>query len=529
MRPSRLSRPSRLVLTTLGLSLISTSPGLAQFPPLTVPKGLFRGEISGGFHTADRRFRAGESENLAADFVRAGLGVNFFPDLEPADELLRQLTGATGPQLDLGTSFATHQVTTGTFGLGLAYGLTSNITLFGYLPIVRVKTRHTLGLEEGSGLAGFNPADPIFGTAAGIAQAELFFSQFDAALLTLQSKLAAGDYNADPSLRALAEATLANGSSARDALRALTTGAGTASPFLPLRTSTSGAAIQSRIEGIQSALSTSLDVAGFSTAPVLAEGQLSNEDFARFLSDGGGPVAGSIETPSLSALGDAEVGLAVTLIDRLRPDRGGRGLRIAAQGLARLPTATLPEPRLFFDTGTGDKQTDVEGSVVTDLVYGRFGLRLLGGYSLQLAGTQSRRVATPDQPIPFASRLAMVSRDPGDLLTVGATPMVRLAETFALTGGAVWRRKGTDAVTYAAGQEPLPGIDAGLTALETNGSWTTATLGASFSVPGRTANGRTTRPLDAGLQWESVVQSAGPLRVPRTWGVRFWLRLYTGL
>jgi hypothetical protein len=253
--------------------------------------------------------------------------------------------------------------------------------------------------------------------------------------------------------------------------------------------------------------------------------ELTNEDFERFVSDGLGPVAGSLETPSLNALGDAEVGLAVTLVDGLSANPA-RGVRVAAQGLARLPTGLLSDSRRFFDVGTGDKQTDVEGTVVADAVGGRFGIRLLGGYSLQLAGTAERRITAPDQPIPYAYRFASISRDPGDLITVGASPMFRFAESFALTGGAVWRHKGADAVTYAGGEEPIPGIDAALLGGETDGSWTTATVGLTFSVPAKGEGDRVSRPLDAGVAWEGVVQSSGPVRVTRNWGVRFWLRLY---
>ena len=508
--------------------LVATLPSrlVGQFPPLTVPKGLFRADLSGSFFTADRRFRAGESENLATDFVRTALGTNFFPDLEPADQLIRNITGATGPQLNLGTSSATHQVTTGTLGIGLAYGLTPKITLFGLVPWVRVKVRSTMGIVAGSGRAGFNPADPVFGTTDGLAQSDQFFGQFDAALATLEAKLAAGDYDGDPALRALAQSTLASAGMVRDDLRSLTVTPGTSSPFLPLRTSASGGAIRSVVSGIQTTLSGSLGVTGFTNEPVLPLDELANEDFERFVSEGLGPVAGSLETPSLSALGDAEVGLAVTLVDGLSANPA-RGVRIAAQGLARLPTGTLADSRRFFDVGTGEKQTDVEGTLVADAVRGRFGIRLLGGYSLQLAGTAQRRITAPDQPIPYAYRLASVSRDPGDLITLGATPAFRFAESFALTGGAVWRHKGGDAFTYAGGDEPIPGIDAALLGSETDGSWTTATVGLTFSAPQLVKGDRVTHPIDAGVAWEGLVQSSGPVRVTRNWGVRFWLRLYT--
>jgi hypothetical protein len=519
-----MSIPRHLVLPAL-FALLWQVPAAAQFPPLTVPRGLFRAELTGTFASASQRLRNGETEPLGADFVRNALDSDFFGGLETADDLLQSITQLPDARINLGASSASHQVTVGTAGIGLAYGLTGRITLFGHLPIVRVKVRSTFDLV-GDGTAGFNPADPLFGTPEGETQSVQFFLGFDAALSTLEQKIAAGDYDADPAQRALAEATLASGTTLRNNLHALVLGTGTASPFLPVATSPVGAAVLSEVTGLQTILSTDLGVAGFANLPALPEAPLTSEEFDGFISNPAGPVAGSLATPSLGALGDAEVGVAITLADGLTGSTTGRGVRLAAQGLVRLPTSFLSDNRRFFDVGTGDKQTDVEGTMVLDLVAGKFGARAMGSYTLQMAGTAERRITRPDQPIALASRLARVSRNPGDLISVGFTPMFRLADRFGLMGGVAWRRKGSDAVTLAGGQDPLPDASPDLLAIDTDGSWTTATAGLLYTVPMRVENGKTHMPLDAGVAWESVINASGPLRVAKTATVRFWLRVY---
>src|SRR5262245_30703883 len=122
----------------LPLLLLATNTGIAwsQMPPLTVPKRHWRAEISASFFTSRERYRAGSKEDLAFDFQRGTLGSNFFPALEPADSLLRKIAGFNDATLNLGASSASWSLTTGTAGLGLAYGLFSKLTLSVHVPIV---------------------------------------------------------------------------------------------------------------------------------------------------------------------------------------------------------------------------------------------------------------------------------------------------------------------------------------------------------------------------------------------------------
>ena len=83
--------------TLLALLLAAnTAPLLAQLPPLTVPKGHWRAEITGNLQTASERYRNGSKEDLAFDFERDNAGSNFFPALIPADSLLKAAVLFTG-------------------------------------------------------------------------------------------------------------------------------------------------------------------------------------------------------------------------------------------------------------------------------------------------------------------------------------------------------------------------------------------------------------------------------------------------
>lgn len=497
----------------------------AQLAPLTAPKGLLRVEGFTGFGTWDRRFFNGENQPLAQDWIRPALGSDFFPALLPAEEALQRVSGIPDARFDLGRSSARQTVTFARSGFGLAYGLTDRITLFGRVPIVRVRVRSSLGLDSENANAGFNPADPTFGSAEGAALIASFFAAFDAALADLADRIASGAYDADPGTRTLAEQTLLLGESLRADLFALTADPTTASPFLPTSGSGIGAAILARIGALQATLSGPLGVESFSQTPALPTEPLGEEGLHSFLTNPDGPVAGLLETPVLNTLGEIELGVAVTLLDRVDEAVRGRGLRVAGQVLARLPTGQEDRPEAFFDVGAGDRQNDVEMSLVADAVFPWGGIRGEAGYNLQLARGIIRRIAPPSEPAPYASREAGVSRDPGDVVSFAVTPYLRLAPTFALFGGLRYSDRGADAVGLVAGQEPIPGAAASLLAEESAVSWIEWNAGISFRSPLRERGDRRLMPLDAAVTVSGISSGSGG-RVPRPLTVRALLRLY---
>lgn len=496
--------------------LVLPSRVWAQLPPLGVPGGTVRVELDGSLETFDRQFRNGQRESYGADLSSPALGSDRIPLLADADARIGRIIGNPGYRLNLGdlTSDVLADVGRGTLGLGL--GLTDRITIFGRIPLVRTRVQTRVALGSTNADAGLNPGE---------AGQVPFFQDFDAALATLSSKLAAGDYNGNPAQRALAEATLAEATALRADLFGLLADPATASPVVPTATSGTGAAVLTRITGLQNTLASSLNVPGFAVTPVLPPDPLGDDGLRQVLA---GDLAIRVSESKVTFRGDAEAGAALTLVDRW--DRGTRrgGLRAAVSGLVRFPTGVREQPDRPLDIGTGDGQTDVQIDLVTDLGAGAFGARLAGTYVRQLPSNFLTRVAPSSQPLVGPDRLALVRRDPGDIIAIDVRPFYRLARTLALQAGVQhWNRK-SDQVSYASPSDALPGVDAGVLAEETAANATLLSAGITYSNPGRYTRGGTGLPVDASWSYERVLRSTKG-RVPDTHRVQAMFRMYFGL
>jgi hypothetical protein len=489
--------------------------GSAQLAPVGVPGGTVRVELEGSLETFDRRYRSGQREGYGADLNTIALGSAQIPLFADADARIGRIIGDPGYRLNLGalTTDATADVGRGALGLGL--GLTNSITIFGRLPLVRSRVQTTTDLSSAGADAGLNP-----GGAGQLA----FFQSFDAALATLSAKLAAGDYDGAPATRALAEATLAQGSALRADLFGLLADPVTASPVVPTETSGPGGAVLAQVTALQGTLVSSLDVPGFTLAPELAAAPLSEDELRQVLA---GNLGLRIGESRVTFRGDAELGAAVTLIDRW--DRGPRrgGVRAAVSALVRLPTGVRDHSDRPLDIGTGDGQTDVQVDLTTDIGAGAFGARVTGTYVRQLPSDFQERVAAPGM-IVGRDRLAFVRRDPGDIVALNVLPFVRLARTLALQAGLEhWTRK-ADQVSYRSPADALPGVEPDLLAEETAANATVFSAGITYSNPGGRRPGGMGLPVDAGWVYERVLRS-GSGRVPDAHRVRGRFRMYFGL
>ena len=488
----------------------------AQLPAVGVPGGTIRVELEGSLETFDRRFRNSQRESYAAELSSPALGSDRIPLLADADARIGRIIGNTSYRLNLGglTTDALADVGKGFLGLGL--GLTNRISIFGRIPLVRTRVQTHLSPNSTNADAGLNPGE----------DSQLpFFSDFDVALATLSSKLAAGDYNGDPAQLALAQATLAEGTALRSDLFGLLTDPATASPVVPTITSGTGAAVLTRIATLQNTLASSLSVPGFSVAPVLPVDSVGDDGLRQVLA---GPLALRVGESKVTFRGDAEAGAALTLVDRWDRGTSRGGLRVAVSGLVRLPTGLRDQPDRPLDIGTGDEQTDIQIDVVTDLGGGAFGARLAGTYVRQLPSTILARVAPPSQSFVGPDRLALVRRDPGDIVAIDVRPFYRLARTLALQAGLQhWTRK-MDQVSYASAADALPGVDAGVLAEETAANATLLSAGITYSNPGRFRAGGSGLPVDATWSYERVLRSSKG-RVPNTHRVQARFRMYFGL
>jgi hypothetical protein len=82
-------------------------------------------------------------------------------------------------------------------------------------------------------------------------------------------------------------------------------------------------------------------------------------------------------------------------------------------------------------------------------------------------------------------------------------------------------------VEYSDGSA-LPGVDAGVLALETDASATVVSIGLTYSNPGALRPGGTGLPVDAGWTYERIMSASGGI-VPDVHRIRGRLRLYFGI
>lgn len=515
------------------LSVLLTARAPAQLAPAGAPKGTFRVDLRGLFASADRRLAGGTSEDYLADFGSPTLGSDRIPLIRTTDVLVGAIIGQPGYRLNLGRQRARGQITVGTGTIGGALGLTRRLTLFANVPFVTTRVQANLGLDSTASDAGLNPAHPVFGTASGQAQAAQFLQEFSAALTALSDSIGSGAYAGNPALAAAAQALLARGTTIRDQFSLLSTDPTAAAPFLPTQGSTAGAAIQAVIAGVQDTLANQLGVAGFSSLPALPLGRAVEADVQSFIGAPGGPLAAlPLAEAKISRMGDMDVGAIYTVIDRFdRPGTTG-GLRVAVQGLLRLPTGQRDDPNNLLDVGTGNGRYEAGFSGLADLGRGRLGVRLSGGYLIRFSSFRVRRITAPDQPYAEFARLGNVRLNAGDVLDLGARPFYRLSRNIAVHGVADYWRAGKDAARYESSRDSLPGIDAGLLAGSEGRS--ALVLGGGVTYVGRSAHecepGRKCGlPIEASWSYTTVVSATGqPVPTFRTtrleirWYQRIW-------
>jgi len=522
-----------LLAVGLVLSQLALSPASAQVPaslaapglPLLVPKGRIQWTLTGEFENWDWRWNNGGREEYVADF-NAPLDRRFLPTLGASEEALRRATGIQSLNLSVGRAIASQIVGRNTFGVGGALGLTRWLTVRGWVPIVAVDAEQRLAIDSSGANAAFNPASPVYGDATGRATTQSFFIELNSALALLSGRIAAGDYDSDPPLKQRAVETLARVQAKQAELSALLQSP--TADFAPTQSSAAGVALLQVVATLRSDLA-AVGINGLTGQPALPGSRLGYAGFENYLTNPDGVIrTGRIDTPVYSYLGDVEVGASIGLIDRFPASAFGSGIRTVLDGTVRLRTAQLDRPDRLFDVGTGDRQPDVELSLVTDLAVGRLGARLTGGYNLQLPGNQNRRVTPRDQPIAPATSLAGVRRDPGDVLRLSAQPFFRLAPYLMLYGGVDYWSRGVDEYSYVAGQPDIEGVDLAVLADGSESTFITVNAGLTYSHSGIDKLGRRKLPMDASFRYQRIVRSQTGI-LPDAHLVRIDLRFYTRL
>lgn len=507
------------------LLLVAAPAAQAQLAPVTVPRGAFRIELGGEFRNADSRFRNGTTEDIARGFTATPLGSGFFPTLRASEARIGAILGNPGYRIHLGQSSANGLVNIGTATIGVAYGLTSRLTLFTTVPIVRTRMQLAFRLDSTGADGGLNPNDPALGTPAGRSQTAAFFAEFDAALATLAANIANGVYDPNPQQLAQAQQALADGTSLRSGFDLVLNDPN--APFVPTVGSAAGVAIQDTVTSFRNAL-TSLGVGGFTANPVLAAGALTQADVDNLLTLPGGPVQGfPLNEAALNLLGDVEGGVSYLLADDWYRDGPG-GFRAALTGTVRFPTGTQDRPDNFLDIGTGTGHLAARMAGTVDVGRGRVGSRVTASYEYSFAATLERRVAGPSQPVPFAGSLTNVRRKPGGVIDLSVAPFFRLGSTLAVTSGVRYRRRSPDQVSFASAGDSLPGVNASMLAEETDWSVTSFLAGVTYMSPAAVDLARPGFPVEASWTVEGPLAGSGGI-VAKERIMRIQFRMYLRL
>jgi hypothetical protein len=514
------------LLRPLVVLLVGALPATAQLPLMTAPRGTLRIELGGAFAPTLDAAIDGTTRPLGSRLAAASFDASRTPLIADLETRLGSILGRPATPGSLGALDAVAEWQRGTGTIGLGWGVSSRVTAFATIPFVSVRTQVAFTPRADGATLGLNPADPFVGDGGSRAVTEQFFAEFDGAIAQLEARVDEGAYAGDPTLAALAQQTLVEAPALRASLAALLLDDG-ASSVLPLASSADGTALLGTIATLRERFGTALGIAGFGSAPALPAAAVTAEDFNRLLAAPTGFGIAQLNEIPVTSLGDVQVGATVALATRAKPGASSwLGAWITAG--ATLPTGRLARPDRLLEQPTGDRAPGVLARGTIEVGRGRLGLRADAGMQLRLAATEPARIGARDQLFRPASRLASLERNPGDIVTIGVQPFLRIVDRFALVGSARYERIGDDAWQAAAGTDLPAGLDPSVMNAGTGSSALRVGLGLSYVHDGVHRDGTVKMPVEASLQVERAVWSGAGI-VSTTLGSRMMFRVYKKL
>ncbi len=487
----------------------------AQLPMITIPHGALEIGLIGAFYPNDQVWDNG---------VRRPLGALVDPVNPLTATLQTRLSAVLGVpvgDLSLGaTTVAAREHGIGDINFG--YGLTRRLTMFVTFPVVYVRSRVAAIADTFVGRVGLNPANVAAQNSTGQQQTSAFFTQFDAALATLTQNLQQGTYAGDPALLAEAQQTLSNATALRTSLFALLGDPTQSSVLLPLATDPYSTTLDANLATLQAALSTQLNVPGFTALPALPSTAITSVEVAALDSTQYG-FALPNRFPKYG-LGDIEAGLAYQLIS---DDSAGapRWNDVWLRGTVRLPTGSVPDSAELLDQGTGSPNPAVRFEAIGESGRGRLGLRVEASYQHALIASVVSRLSAPDQLVVSTDNIAAVRSEPGDSLAITLRPFVRFAPHLALVGVAQYWRRSASRTTYLSGQTPIAGIDASMFDAASAANAVIVGFGVSYSHPGGDGLRGNGLPVEAAWSIERTIHTSAGV-FPDALTTRVSLRLY---
>lgn len=208
-------------------------------------------------------------------------------------------------------------------------------------------------------------------------------------------------------------------------------------------------------------------------------------------------------------LGDVEAAARVLLLNTtgatLQPPRGASGVRAAAEVGVRLPTSNLLEADSLVEPVADLGYAGASAALLADVFAGRLQLSAHARYERLREADVRRLVWTPGEPYLPVADTVVVSRRPGDRLSLALAPTFRLTDEIGLVGRWAFARRG--AVEYGEG----PGDGLGFVGIERAEEWSAHRLGAGlvFSTLAAHEAGRASLPFEASIVVERTVAGDG--------------------
>ena len=517
-----------------------------------VPRGMVRLSATPSWLRYDSRFTAaGGTEPLGAVLTSDTLGSVQLPALRTYESALQSLTGNPSLRLSFGRAFAAASVRVVTTPVTLEYGLTRRLSLGVTVPIVQRQRELLLDITATGDSAG--NIGPV-GSAVRPqmhAQASRLAEAIEGAAAALQQRItqcaatpAAAECAAVRADPAGAAATLFEGNQVAASVRYIY-GVDAASPgaigLVPRAELTAG--IDARLEALNTRFATYLGGTPLSTrtAPAGSLGAATAADLRALTRSGTlGLGPDSLARVSKIGIGDVEVGARLLLWDTRAPRtvadtvdaaRGAR-VRILLGALARLGTGMPASDDELFVPGSGDGQTDAEGSIAADVEgIGRFGATLLARYTAQLGTVAATRLPEEDGRLaPFGAR-GIGTRTLGSIVTVEVSPRYRLGNSLYLAGHYAFRSRGDDRYEFpvAGVVDPLPFLvpRPGLPATATVEGHTEqrAGIGLSYSTYAEWERGAVRIPIEVSYTHLETFSGSNAM-VPRAGRDQVQVRLY---
>ncbi|MBA3560584.1 MAG: hypothetical protein H0W30_18540 [Gemmatimonadaceae bacterium] len=546
---SRLRAKSLAILVTLAVNA-SALPAQAVLgigeDATTVRRGTVRFSLATSSTRFDSRYGSSPGDRsavpLGLPLTFDSIGVAQLPSLLPLRSALRQLTGISTLDVNLGRSNTRIDATIHTFPLGVELGVTDRLSIGMLVPIVRTRAEVSFNtaLDRNGANLGLNPA---FGNEVLRDQNDVLFAQLGAAGDALSARIS--ECQSTPSgsncgiILQRGPAELANTALLLSGLVEVYE----ISAFVPTTGSAADVSIRSNVQALAA---TYTDVLGLrdsqnqplisSAGPASARTIPGASALNAILTDpdigfGTEPIATTVRT----GIGDIEVGAKLQVINTLSEQQrlispGGFHFRSALSGVARLGTGTPDSPDNLVDIGTGDGQTDIEARSQSDLVFGRkFWLSVVGRYGWQLSGQTVLRITDVTSPLVAAFGRGEVERDPGDYAELEITPRFVFNEFFSVSGQYKYRRKEQDRHTGQFSSTDAVGDSVTIrpTILDANTEQRESRIsaGISYSTVAAHRRGRVRYPLEVFVQHVESISGSGA-NVPKIRQQIVQLRLY---